>query len=215
MLQFTVIAGPNGAGKSTFSGRMSKSDAVIFDPDKEKAILERQYPDISEEAIQTALTDRYNRTELRALAAQKDLTVETNLRNEYLAERAAIFKEGGYQTRLIFMMLPNIPSSMVRVNLRVKQKGHFVDAESIKYNFDASLKNLYKVAGQFDEVMLVCAASDYGIKALPEQLLVIRNGSLISNNEHIPEWALPVVQDIFELLTGQSRDPDNDRSIKR
>ena len=48
MLQFTVLAGPNGAGESTFSGRMFKRDAVIFEPDKEKAILERQYSDVSE-----------------------------------------------------------------------------------------------------------------------------------------------------------------------
>lgn len=146
MQQFTVIAGPNGAGKSTFSARMSKANALIFDPDLEKYKIERQYPDISDEAIEAALTRKYNNFELKAISAKKHLTVETNLRNEFLAERAALFKEIGYQTRLVFMLLPDVASSMDRVNLRVKQKGHFVDVESIRLNFEKSLENLYRVA---------------------------------------------------------------------
>ena len=55
---------------------------------------------------------------------------------DFLARRAAFFKENGYRTRLVFMLLPDISTSMDRVNLRVKQKGHFVDAESSRLNFE-------------------------------------------------------------------------------
>lgn len=199
MQQFTVIAGPNGAGKSTFSARMSKSGTLIFDPDVEKRKIERQYPDISDDAIEAALTRKYGNFELKAIGVQQHLTVETNLRNDFLAERAAFFKEIGYQTRLVFMLLPNVESSMDRVNLRVKQKGHFVDAESIRLNFEKSLENLYRVASIFDQFMLVCAAANR-IISQPELLLTVKHGDLVQRNNNVPEWALPIVENLITSI---------------
>jgi len=215
MAVFTVIAGPNGAGKSTFSARMSKSGALIFDPDLEKRTIERQYPDISDDAIEAALTRKYNNFELKALATQKHLTVETNLRNDFLAERAAFFKETGYQTRLVFMLLPNVESSMDRVNLRVKQKGHFVDAESIRLNFEKSLENLYRVAPLFDQSMLVCAAANYGIISQPELLLTLKNGHLVQRNSNIPDWAEPIVEDLIKSALNLDNNTSDQRRSKR
>ncbi len=135
MLQFTVISGLNGAGKSTYSAGISRSGALIFDPDFQKYAIEKQYPDIAADAMETAITGKYHDFELRSIAEKKHLTVETNLRNEFLAERAGFFSQNGYRTRLVFMLLPDVESSMDSVNLRVKQKGHFVDAESW-FNFE-------------------------------------------------------------------------------
>lgn len=204
-MQFTVIAGPNGAGKSTLSVRMSRRDAIIFDPDKEKLAIERNYPDISDEAIESAVTRKYEQFELQAIATRKSFTVETNLRNEFLAERAALFREGGYLTRLVFMMLPDVESSMDRVNLRVKQKGHFVDHASIRYNFGASLDNLLKVADRFDQVMLVCAASEFGIIASPERLLVTQGTEVVHINTEAPEWAYSVMNEVINIIRGRDR----------
>lgn len=215
MLQFTVIAGPNGAGKSTLSARMSRRDAIIFDPDREKLAIERSYPDISDEAIEKAVTRKYEQFELRAIAKKQSLTVETNLRNEFLAERAALFKEGGYVTRLVFMMLPDVESSMDQVNLRIKQKGHFVDNASIHYNFGASLDNLLKVADRFDQVMLVCAASEFGIIASPERLLVTQGAEVVHINAEAPEWAHSVMNEIISITNGGDRGLDQIHKIGR
>jgi predicted ABC-type ATPase len=215
MLQFTVIAGPNGAGKSTLSARMSRRDAIIFDPDKEKLAIERSYPDISDEAIESAVTRKYEQFELRAIAKKQSLTVETNLRNEFLAHRAALFKEGGYVTQLVFMMLPDVESSMDRVNLRVKQKGHFVDHSSIRYNFKASLDNLLKVADLFDQVMLVCAASEFGIITSPERLLVTQGAKVLHINPEAPEWAHSVMNEVINIIRGRDRGFDPDHKIGR
>jgi predicted ABC-type ATPase len=54
MPQFLIIAGPNGAGKSTFSAIFSRPQALIFDPDKERRKIELQYPDISQDAVESA-----------------------------------------------------------------------------------------------------------------------------------------------------------------
>ncbi|WP_158829350.1 zeta toxin family protein [Mucilaginibacter lacusdianchii] len=209
MLQFTVIAGPNGAGKSTYSTRMSHPDTLIFDPDFHKQSIEQKYPDIAEDALMEAVTSGYHIIEAKALAGKKSLTVETNLRNEFLADRAAFFKANGYQTRFVFMLLPNVDSSMDRVNLRVKQKGHFVSAANIRANFEDSLRMLPKVAVKFDQVMLISAVSDQGVSSLPELLLTIKSGVVIRRNDSIPEWAMPTVADIISLTTNQNLDsPD-------
>ncbi|GAA4321055.1 hypothetical protein GCM10023149_20660 [Mucilaginibacter gynuensis] len=216
MLHFTVIAGPNGAGKSTFSAHFSRPGTLIFDPDKEKARIEKAYPDISEEAVQTAITRKYDGYELRAIGDKKHLTVETNLRNAFLGERAVWFREEAkYNTRLIFMMLPDIESSMDRVNLRVKQKGHFVDSDNIKQNFEMSRENLLSTAGMFNEVMLVCAASAYGIISRPELLLTIKNQRISEMAATIPDWAADVVSGVIKLATAVGDDTSYNRKRSR
>lgn len=78
MPEYTVIAGPNGAGKSTFSDLLANPKTLIFDPDSERANIERNYPDISDEEVGDELTRVYNTYELRAVGIHQDLTVETN-----------------------------------------------------------------------------------------------------------------------------------------
>jgi predicted ABC-type ATPase len=136
-----------------------------------------------------------------------NLSVETNLRNEFLVESADTFKQAKYQTRLIFMLLPDIESSMDRVNLRVKKKGHFVDAQSIRYNFEKSLENLFLVANKFDQVMLVCAASGYEFKLQPELLLTVKNGMITKENKNAPAWAVPIVEKLTHIFI------DNDKKL--
>jgi len=196
MPQFLVVAGPNGAGKSTFSSSFSRPGALIYDPDEQQLKIERQYPDISHEALELAVTDNYKKFELRAVASMQHLTVETNMRNEFLAERADFFREIGYETRLIYMLLPDIGMSMLRVNLRVKQKGHFVDAESIKMNFVKGLENLQRYVARFDQVLIVSAHNETTLKTQPQLLLIIKEAALQYKSENIPEWCEKILTEV-------------------
>jgi predicted ABC-type ATPase len=207
-LQFTVIAGPNGAGKSTFSTRISRFGTLIFDPDKEKYSIAKQYPDISEEALENAVTSRYDYFEAQSIAGQKNLTVETNLRNDFLAERVNFFRKNGYETRLVYLLLPDIESSMDRVNLRVKKKGHFVDAESIRFNFEKGLENLVRVTPNFDRAILASAAPVYGMVSSPELFLNIKHGIIVYNNKNIPDWALTIVDNVLLSISRPSGDSE-------
>lgn len=201
MPNYTIIGGPNGAGKSTFSTELSASQALIFDPDKSKQQIELLYPDISHEALETAVHNTYLETEFIALQQNRDLTVESNLRNTYLGNRAAFIKtQQGWETNLIFMMLPDINASMDRVNLRVRKNGHYVDPESIISNFNSGLKNLLEVAPKFDNVMLICAAATYGFKSKPLILLTIKENELVQLKRQMPRWTKPLVGQISDLL---------------
>ena len=92
MPDYTIVAGPNGAGKSTYSGQLSELGALIFDADKIKAIKEKEYPDIPDESIQTMLTVEYWEIEEHAVTKGANLTVESNLQNNFLIERASHLK---------------------------------------------------------------------------------------------------------------------------
>jgi predicted ABC-type ATPase len=207
MPEFLGIAGPNGARKSSFSKMLSKPNALIFDPDQEKLKIERNYPDISEDAVEAELTRVYRSFEIKAIGSQRDLTVETNLRNEYLAERTTFFKGQGYQTGLIFMMLPDLDDSMKRVTLRVKQKGHYVDPESITYNYRESVKNLYRVAPIFDRAMLI--QSELERLSKPLVIAIFKDRQEIRRSTFIPDWVIRYLEELSKAF-GVSPDLSED-----
>jgi predicted ABC-type ATPase len=200
MPQFIVVAGPNGAGKSTFSAHFSRPGALIFDPDKQKYKIEKQYQDISFEAVESELTRKYYTFEARALGSHLHFTVETNLRNDFLAERADFFHEQGYETRMIYMLLPDVATSMDRVNLRVKQKGHPIDVDSIKTNFAKGLENLALIAPRFDQLMILSADNSGLEKTQPQLLLTVKNGAIIQKSEKIPLWCLDTINNIGQIV---------------
>ena len=214
MPEFLIIAGPNGAGKSSFSQLLSKKDAIIFDPDKEKLKIERQYPDISDEAVEEELTRIYNHFEIRAVGGQLNFTVETNLRNDFLAERAKIFRDNGYETNLIFLSLPFIGDSIDRVDLRVKEKGHFVSIDSIRYNFEHSFQNFKKLAPQFDKVMLMDGGIGKTKIITPAVLAVYSQGPLLRQQDSPSAENASYITELANSL-GQNPDTSRSRTPKR
>ncbi len=203
MPQFLVVAGPNGAGKSTFSAHFSRPGALIFDPDAQKHKIEKQYPDISLDALESEVTRKYNIFEAKAFSSHLHLTVESNLRNDFLAERAEFFHKNGYETRMIYMLLPDLKTSMDRVNLRVKQKGHFVDAESIRTNFEKGLENLVKTVASFDQLMILSAANTAFEKTQPQLLLTVKSGTITHKSEKIPLWCWDTINNIEQMVGSQ------------
>jgi predicted ABC-type ATPase len=200
MPDFTIIAGPNGAGKSSFSKLLSAPGSLIFDADKVKAIKEKQYPDLPDESIGMMIDSAYWEAEEIAIKEGKDLTVETNLRNDFLINRSAYFREKGYTINLIFMLLPDVQTSMDRVNLRVGGKGHFVDHESIKYNFEYSLKMLKQHFDKFDSLYLFDSFLNNDV-ATPNTLLNLKNNAISYANPNPPSWAKLLLDEIVQKLT--------------
>lgn len=200
MPDYTVVAGPNGAGKSTYSSRLSSLVALIFDADKVKAVREQQYPDVPAESIEMMIDAAYWEAEEIAVEKKKDLTVETNLRDDFLIKRAVAFKDKGYTTNLIFMLLPDIEASEERVNIRVAQNGHFINAASIKYNFEYGLTNLARYFNKFDNVTIVDSSLNADVVA-PKMLLKLNNSKISFIEPDAPLWAKPILDEIVQKLT--------------
>ena|ERR1700678_1776347 len=200
MPDFTIIAGPNGAGKSSFSKLLSPLGSLIFDADKVKTIKEKQYPDLPDESIGMMIDSAYWEADGVAIEGKKDFTVETNLRNDFLINRAIYFKGKGYTVNLIFMLLPDLKTSMDRVNLRVDKKGHFVDIKSIKYNFEYSLNMLKQHFQKFDSLYLFDSSLNNNL-SIPDTLLIVKNNNFEFINSDAPSWARQILDEIIQKLT--------------
>jgi len=184
--QLIVVAGPNGAGKSSISKYISSPDALIFDPDREFKRLEIKYPDLPAESIAYA-TDTYFLDQVDfVLMNRRSFTIETNFRDAGLMDTVTRFKDAGYVTGMVYMLLPIIAQSIERVKNRVREGGHFVDEQSIRYNFSEGRKNLVFFSDRFDNLELLDSS---GAPEKAQSLLRIHQHKLIYEQSHKPDWA--------------------------
>ncbi|MEO5892369.1 MAG: AAA family ATPase [Ferruginibacter sp.] len=205
--QLLVIAGPNGAGKSTFSKDLSPLGAFIFDPDKERAIIESKYLNLPRESIEYAFQQRYQDCIELAIRKKRDFVLETNFRDHALLETAEWFKANGYLINMIYFVLSNIPESMDRVTHRVNNGGHYVDDESIRYNYQEGLDNLEYFSDRFDNLEVIDASGSY---FQLRSVLSIQQQQCLYLNTDLPKGAEQVITRIADRYRDNSRDNDND-----
>ena len=100
------------------------------------------------------------------------------------------------------MLLPDVETSVDRVNLRVSEKGHFVDIESVKYNFEYSLKMLKQHFKKFDSLILFDSSlvNNPFIPNIPNTLLIVKNNHISFIEPNAPTWAKPVLDEIVQKL---------------
>lgn len=203
MPEFTIVAGPNGAGKSSFSHLYAPQDAKIHDADKHKVEFNVKYAGLglSDDALDNYLADRYDDFEAEELTANRSMLVETNLRVEYLIGRALFMRSKGYTINMMFIALENSVISKERVDARVRDKGHSVDAETIDENFKYGLINLKKNLILFDNFMLVTpnlkmVEHDFHI---PTPLLTLKKRIVTLREKYDESWANELVDELAEI----------------
>lgn len=122
------------------------------------------------------------------------------------------FQENGYTLSMVYLCLSDIQQSMDRVTARVKGGGHFVDTDSIRYNFEEGLKNLIYFVSRFDNVEFIDASGSlYELKSL----LSVQNRQLIFLAGDPPEWAEQCLSQISWHFSPPARDRDDDMEIRR
>lgn len=122
------------------------------------------------------------------------------------------FQENGYTISMVYLGLSDIQQSMDRVTARVAGGGHFVDTDSIRYNFEEGLKNLIYYAGRFDNVEFIDASGSlYELKSL----LSAQNRQLVFLTEDPPEWAKQSLAQISRHFSPPAPDRDDDMEIRR
>ena len=210
--QLLIIAGGNGAGKSTFSKDLSSVDAFIFDADKEIAKIEARYPGLPAESISYAVDQFFLDCVEDALKKGTDFTIETNFRDAGLMNTVSRFQENGYTVSLVYLGLSDSQQSMDRVTARVTGGGHFVDTDSIRYNFEEGLKNLIYFVARFDNVEFIDASGSlYELKSL----LSVQNRQLVFLTDDPPEWAKQSLAQISRHFSPHAPDRDDDMEIRR
>jgi len=193
--QLLIIAGPNGAGKSTYSKDLSHEGAVIFDADKEIAILEAKFPGLPSDSVFYGLQQVFSEQVELALQRRIDLTIENNFRDNSLLDIIERFRSKGYEVGMVYLLLSSIAQSKDRVAVRVKNGGHFISNNDIMINYTEGLKNLVFFASRFNHLELIDASGNY-LSLRP--LLSIRSGILNFHATNMPSWAEQTVRAVAQ-----------------
>ncbi len=93
--------------------------------------------------------------------------------------------------------MPNIETSQERAGLRIGTNGHFVDIESIKYNFEYSLKMLLQHYEKFDSLSLYDASLQNDI-TIPTPMLFLKNNTVQFIESNTPFWVKPIIDEIIQ-----------------
>jgi predicted ABC-type ATPase len=136
-----IIAGPNGAGKTTFAldylpqiarcSRFINADLIAaglspLAPERELLAASRLF--LSE--IDDAIGER------------EDFAFETTLAGRSYLKLVRRLRSEGWQVKLIYLALPSLEMSKLRVAERVAHGGHSIPTADIERRFARSLTNL-------------------------------------------------------------------------
>ncbi len=136
-----IIAGPNGAGKTTFALEYlpNVADCKRFiNADLIAAGLSPLAPELEQLAA-----SRLFLQEMQAcIQHRENFAFETTLSGRSYLRIVHRLKSEGWQVELIYLALPSVEMSHLRVAERVAHGGHNVPGKDIQRRFPRSLRNL-------------------------------------------------------------------------
>lgn len=185
-----IIAGPNGAGKTTFAleylpqvaqcSRFINADLIAaglspLAPERELLAASRLF--LSE--IEAAITRR------------QDFAFETTLAGRSYLKLVRRLRAEGWCTELIYMALPSMEMSKLRVAERVAHGGHNIPTADIERRFARSLGNLLNVFSAEVDACRCFMNSSAVPELVFEQQGDVRNIVHAQHHEHLLKEAAP------------------------
>ncbi|QWV94215.1 Zeta toxin family protein [Geomonas oryzisoli] len=140
-----IIAGPNGAGKTTFAlGHLPRVGCSYFiNADLIAAGLSPLAPErelvAASRIFLKEIEDRIEQGE--------DFSFETTLSGRTYLRLLQRLRADAWRVELLYLALPNVEMSTLRVTERVTHGGHNIPASDIQRRFSRSLNNLFNVFG--------------------------------------------------------------------
>ena len=139
-----IIAGPNGAGKTTFALKYLPQVApgtAFVNADLIAAGLSPLAPERQLVAASRLFLEQIE----RHVAARQDFAFETTLSGRTYLRLIERLKSTGWRVELIYLALPSVEMSRLRVTERVAHGGHAIPPADIERRFPRSLRNLLDV----------------------------------------------------------------------
>lgn len=139
-----IIAGPNGAGKTTFAMkylRLVAPGSAFVNADLIAAGLSPLAP---EQQLLPASRLYLQQIE-RYVAENRDFAFETTLSGRGHLRLVKRLRSAGWRVDLLYLALPSVELSRLRVAERVEHGGHSIALADIVRRFPRSLKNLLDV----------------------------------------------------------------------
>lgn len=136
-----IIAGPNGAGKTTFALKYLPNVAHCQRFVNADLIAAGMSPLAPEKEAMAAARIYLAEIE-RHVAARQDFGFETTLSGLGYLRLIDRLKKAGWRIELIYLALPSVEMSRLRVAERVAHGGHDIPSAAIERRFARSLRNL-------------------------------------------------------------------------
>jgi predicted ABC-type ATPase len=136
-----IIAGPNGAGKTTFALEYLPRAAGCTHFINADLIAAGLSPLAPERELLAASRLFLREIEVRT-AAREDFAFETTLAGRSYLRLIEQLREQGWRVELIYLALPSVEMSKLRVLERVAHGGHNIPAADIQRRFPRSLRHL-------------------------------------------------------------------------
>lgn len=166
-----IIAGPNGAGKTTF--------ALNFLPEVAQCqyfvnadLIAAGLSPLAPERELVAASRLYLAEVERHIMARHDFALETTLAGRSYLQLMSRLKKSGWRVELVYLALPSVAMSKLRVAERVSHGGHDIPLAAIERRFSRSLANLFSLGpDQVDRIICYLNAD-----SVPMPIYIERNG---------------------------------------
>ena len=134
MPEIIIVAGPNGAGKTSFATQYFKGqDNIVYVNADEIART------LSQQSDYLAGREMLNRI-TRLVKSRSNFVIETTLASLGYAKKIPDWQRLGYKVVLLYLELPSVEISIIRVKQRVAGGGHNIAEEAIRRRFPRSLE---------------------------------------------------------------------------
>jgi predicted ABC-type ATPase len=137
-----LISGPNGAGKSTAAPGLLKGALAVSEFVNADVIATGLSAFDSESVALAAGRIMLERLDQLA-AAGKSFAFETTLASRTFAPRIGHLKKLGYDFHLFYLWVPSPELSILRIQSRVRQGGHFIPDDVVRTRYRRGLQNFF------------------------------------------------------------------------
>ncbi len=185
-----IIAGPNGAGKTTFALEYLPQVAQCTRFINADLIAAGLSPLAPERELLAA--SRLFLSEIKAaIAEREDFAFETTLAGRSYLKLLRRLRAQGWRTELIYLALPSMEMSKLRVAERVAHGGHNIPTADIERRFARSLGNLLNVFSAEVDACRCFMNSNAVPELVFEQQGDVRNIVHAPHHEHLLKEAAP------------------------
>ena len=139
-----IIAGPNGSGKTTFALEYLPKVADCTHFINADLIESGLSPFATEKELMAASRIFLQEIETR-ISKKQDFAFETTLAGRGYLKLIKRLQRESWRVELIYLALPSVEMSKMRVAERVTHGGHNIPEQAIERRFPRSLYNLLKV----------------------------------------------------------------------
>src|SRR5438128_2427136 len=142
--RIVIIAGPNGAGKTTFAREFLPNEAGLAEFINADLIAQGISPFAPEKAA-IAAGRMMLRTIKEKVRRRESFAFETTLSGRNYARHIPRWRKAGYHVKLVFLSLASVAIALHRIQLRVAQGGHNIEAHVVRRRFKAGLQNFQRI----------------------------------------------------------------------